>query len=72
MSAGNKQLTLLSEAERSALYELPDFDDVQRLEFLTLTDKELQIALSRPGIAAQIYCILQIGVAEKPISLLLT
>lgn len=61
MRAINKQLTLLSEAERSALYEMPDFNYEQRLEYLTLTDKELQIALSRQSLSAKIHCILQIG-----------
>ena len=31
---GSKRLTVLSEAERLALYGLPDFDDFQRAEFL--------------------------------------
>ena len=39
MRAINKQLKILSEAEISALYEIPDFDYEQRLEYLTLTDK---------------------------------
>lgn len=34
MRASNKQLTILSEAEKAALYESPDFDDEQRLSFL--------------------------------------
>ena len=46
MRAINKQLKILSEAEIAALYEIPDFDYEQRLEYLTLTDKELKLALS--------------------------
>lgn len=61
MRAINKQLTILSEAEISALYEAPDFDYEQRLEYLTLTDKELQLALSRKNLSDKIHCILQIG-----------
>ncbi|MBA8667714.1 Tn3 family transposase [Holosporaceae bacterium 'Namur'] len=61
MRAVNKQLTLLSEAERAALYEMPDFNYEQRLEYFTLTDKELQVALSRQSLSAKIHCILQIG-----------
>ncbi len=61
MRAVNKQLTLLSEAERAALYEMPDFNYEQRLEYFTLTDKELQVALNRQSLSAKIHCILQIG-----------
>ena len=61
MRTTNKQLTLLSERERAALYEQPDFDHEQRLKYLTLTDHELQVALNRQSLSAKIYCILQIG-----------
>jgi hypothetical protein len=61
MSNKNKLLTVLSDAEQEALYGLPDFDDVQRLEYLALTETELAFASSRPGLPAQVYCILQIG-----------
>ena len=40
---------------------MPDFDDAQRLEYLALTESELALASSRPGLHAQVYCILQIG-----------
>ncbi len=30
MRASNERLTILSEAEQAALYELPNFDDEQR------------------------------------------
>lgn len=42
MRATNKLLTVLSKAERSALYDLPDFDDAQRQEYLTFTESEQQ------------------------------
>ncbi|GAB6194512.1 hypothetical protein JCM39068_42680 [Desulfocastanea catecholica] len=61
MAGKNKLLTVLSEAEQYALYGLPDFDDAQRLEYLALTETELALASSRPGLQAQIYCVLQIG-----------
>jgi hypothetical protein len=61
MRATNERLTILSEAEQAALYELPDFDDDQRLEYLTFTDEERALALSRPHLSAKIYCMLQIG-----------
>jgi len=61
MRASNKRLTLLSEAEQAALYEIPDFDDDQRLEYLTLSDGEQQLVNSRKSISAKVYCILQIG-----------
>jgi len=61
MRAINKQLTILSKAEISALYEIPVFNYEQRLEYLTLTDGELQLALSRKRLSNKIHCILQIG-----------
>ena len=57
----NKLLSVLSDAEQEALYGLPDFDDAQRLEYLALTEAELALASSRPGLHAQVYCLLQIG-----------
>ena len=61
MHATNERLTILSEAEQSALYELPDFDQDQRLEYFTLTDTELALILSRPHLSARVYCTLQVG-----------
>ena len=63
----NKLLTILSEAEQYALYGLPDFDDAQRLEYLALTESELELAVSHPGFHAQVYCILP-NVAVKPLA----
>ncbi|MEI8171536.1 MAG: DUF4158 domain-containing protein [Rhodoferax sp.] len=57
----NKRLTILSEAEKTALYGLPVFDDFQRIEFFAMTDAERALALQRRGIVKQIYCLLQIG-----------
>jgi hypothetical protein len=57
----NKLLSVLSDAEQEALYGLPDFDDAQRLEYLALSETEWGLALSRPGLPAQVYCVLQIG-----------
>lgn len=56
-----KRLSVLTDAEKFALYGLPDFDEGQQLEYLSLTAEELALATSRPGILAQIYCILQTG-----------
>lgn len=61
MRSTNKRLTILSKAEKSALYDLPDFDDTQRQEYLTFTETEQQLLFSRSTIEAQIYCALQIG-----------
>lgn len=61
MTTKNKLLSVLSDAEQEALYGLPDFDDAQRLEYLALTETELTLASSRPGLHAQVYCLLQIG-----------
>ena len=61
MTNKNKLLSVLSDAEQEALYGLPDFDDAQRLAYLALTETELALASSRPGLHAQVYCLLQIG-----------
>ncbi|MGA8054551.1 MAG: Tn3 family transposase [Burkholderiales bacterium] len=61
MGNKNKLLAIFSDAEQEALYGLPDFDDAQRLEYLALTESELALAGSRPGLLAQVYCVLQIG-----------
>ncbi|OSR23362.1 Tn3 family transposase [Pseudomonas savastanoi pv. retacarpa] len=57
----NKLISVLSDAEQEALYGLPDFDDGQRLEFLSLSETELAFAGNRPSLPAQVYCFLQIG-----------
>jgi len=61
MIGKSERLAVLSDAEQFALYGLPDFDDVQQLEYLSLSEAELTLASSRPGLHAQVYCILQIG-----------
>jgi hypothetical protein len=61
MRATNKRLTILSEAEQAALYELPDFDDEQRLEYLNLTAEEQVLMQRRSHLSDKIYCALQIG-----------
>jgi len=57
----SKRLTVLSEAEKHALYGLPDFDDFQRAEFFALTDAERALADRRKGLVERLHCILQIG-----------
>ena len=47
MRALDKHLTIVSEAEKSALYGLPDFDDFQRAEYFALTADEAVRAPSR-------------------------
>jgi TnpA family transposase len=61
MALKNERLAVLSDAEQFALYGLPDFDDGQRLEYLSLSAGELALASARPGLHAQIFCALQIG-----------
>jgi TnpA family transposase len=61
MSSHHEHLTVLSEPEKAAFYECPDFNQEQRFEHFTLTDEELQIALKRQSLPAQVHCILQIG-----------
>jgi hypothetical protein len=57
----DKNLTIVSEAERQALYGLPEFDDFQRAEYFALTPEELALAQQRDGLSSRIACILQIG-----------
>jgi len=61
LAAKSERLTILSEAEQFALYGLPDFDDGQRLDYLSLSESELVLANSRPSLCAKVYCALQIG-----------
>ena len=61
MAGKSERLTILSEAEQFALYGLPDFDDGQRLDYLSLSEAELALASRRPTPTAQAYCVLQIG-----------
>ena len=61
MATKSKRLTLLSDAEQFALYGLPNFDDGQQSEYLSLSEAELALACRRPGLHARVYCVLQIG-----------
>lgn len=61
MIASNERLTVLSEAEKAALYESPDFDDAQRLNYLNLTAEEQALMRGRANLAAQVHCAIQIG-----------
>lgn len=60
-NTNNSLLAVLSPAEQDALYGLPDFDDAQCLDFLSLTEEELSLVCSRTGLHYQAWCILQIG-----------
>jgi len=60
-AGGSRRLTLLSEAERLALYGLPDFDDFQRAEFFAMTEAERALADRRMGLSERLHCLLQIG-----------
>jgi Domain of unknown function (DUF4158) len=57
----SERLSVLSDAEQYALYGLPDFDEGQRAEFLSLSPQELLLACSRPSLYARVHCTLQIG-----------
>ena len=60
--AGNsRRQTVLSQAERLALYGLPDFDEFQRAEFFAFTDAERALAERRKGRVERLQCLLQIG-----------
>ena len=43
MATGKEHLTILSEAEQSALYDVPDYDNDQRLDYLVDTKKQISI-----------------------------
>jgi Domain of unknown function (DUF4158) len=53
--------TVLSEAEKLALYGLPVFDDFQRTEFFAMTEAERDLAFQRQGLIEQVYCLVQLG-----------
>lgn len=57
----SKRLTVLSEAEKHALYDLPDFDDFQRAAYFAMTAAEYALAFQRTATLTQLYCLLQIG-----------
>jgi hypothetical protein len=61
MIASNERLTILSPAEQAALYEIPDFDDAQRLNYLNLTCEEQALMRGRVNLASQVHCAIQIG-----------
>lgn len=61
MNAANKNITLLFESERSALYAVPEFTAEQRAQYFTLTEKELELALNRKSLSAQIHFVLQLA-----------
>lgn len=47
----SKRLTVFSEAEKRALYSLPDFDEFQRAEFFAMTDVERTLVDRRDGLS---------------------
>ena len=55
------RLRILSVAERSALYEVPDFDHNQQIEYFTFSKQELDLIFQRKGLKAQVYSALQTG-----------
>lgn len=57
----SKRITVLSAAEKQALYDLPDFDDFQRAEYFSMTEAEHTLAFQHKDTLAQVYCLLQIG-----------
>jgi hypothetical protein len=56
-----KRLTILSDAEKLALYGLPDFDAFQRAEYFALNEAELQLVQARRGTVEQVHGLLQLG-----------
>ena len=60
-ASDSKRLTVLSPAERTALYGLPDFDDFQRADFFAMTEAERALADRRKGPVERLHCLLQIG-----------
>jgi hypothetical protein len=56
MIASNERLTILSPAEQAALYEIPDFDDAQRLNYLNLTCEEQALMRGRVIFRSALHC----------------
>lgn len=56
-----EHLEVLTPAERAAYYETPDFNEEQHYEFLTLSQSELDLVMSRGSWSARVYCCLQIA-----------
>lgn len=42
--AREKNLVIMTDAEKRAVYDLPDFDEFQRTEYFSLTEQELALA----------------------------
>jgi hypothetical protein len=61
MGTKSERLAVLPDAEQYALYGLPDFDDGQRSEYLSLSPQEVLLASSRSSLHARVCCVLQIG-----------
>jgi hypothetical protein len=57
----SKRLTIFTEAEKLALYGLPDFDDFQRAEFFAFNEEQLALADRRRGDFERLHCLLQLG-----------
>lgn len=61
MAQDSERLTILSDAEQFALYALPDFDENQRIHYLSFSEAELKLIFSRKEMHSQMHCALQIG-----------
>ena len=61
MKFSNKRLSLFSEAEEAALYEVPDFDDEQRLQYLNFNEEEQKLIQSCSSLSDKVHCALQMG-----------
>jgi len=57
----NKNLTILSTAEKFAFYGLPDFDDNQRRKYFSFSNDEMLIIMRSNHVHINIYCALQLG-----------
>lgn len=55
------RLTIFTDAEKIALYGLPDFDDFQRAEFFAFSEEELALADRRRGDCERLHCLLLLG-----------
>ena len=56
-----EHLEVLTPAERAAYYEAPDFNEEQHYEFLTLSQNEMDLVMSRGSWSARVYCCLQLA-----------
>lgn len=65
MPVSKEHLTILSQAEKSALYDLPEYNNEQRLEYLNLSQGELQIAWARSNYRLKFIACFRLAISKR-------